>query len=521
MKRSTIGVALGLGALLALAGCQGNPAGPPAAGASSAASTAASTEASANLLPAAQWRIGSSAGKRGRLEVFLDRSSVTSGQDVGVYVDAEGPVTVRAIRFDDDRGEVVWTGSMTATRQAKATSVLDPIPDAGGLRATRTMVAPWQRTGTAPTAGWPEGHYLMRVDSDGASRFAPLTVRSTTTAGKVIVVASTMTWQAYNRWGGTSLYRGTDGTEATRALAVSYDRPYDNEYGAGQFFTMDAPVLAAAQRSGAPLAFATDLDLARDPSLVTSASAIVFGGHSEYWTAPMRQALQAAVDNGTNLAVFGANTGYWRTRLAGPIGALPGLADHRDGGPRVLVVTKDAARDPLSGRDPGGTTAKFVDRPVPVVEDTLFGQRYDCNPVSGDYQISDPGWWGFAGSGVSTATVLRDVVGPEIDRVYDTQTRPRPTQVIAYAQVNCRGAKTAASAVYLARPSGAGVFSAGTLWWPHGLNSGDSQTRTVLRAVTSTIIADFATPGAGRRHPATDTVGRFWLPGRRTVPYGG
>ncbi len=518
--RSTSGVVLFLVGLLMLTGCQGAaPAGTT--GPSSASSPAASAGNGANLLPTAEWRIGPSAGKHGGLAVFLDRSSLTPGQDVGVYVDGAGPVTVRAIRFDDDRGDVVWTGAMTATRQVKATSVLEPIPNAGGLRGTRTMVAPWRRTGTVQTANWPEGHYLVRVDAAGASRFAPLTVRSTNTAGKVIVITSTMTWQAYNRWGGTSLYRGQDGSESTRALAVSYDRPYDNEYGAGQFFTMDAPILAAAQRSGAPLAFATDLDIASDPSLLTGATAIVFGGHSEYWTAPMRQALQSAVDNGTNLAVFGANSGYWRTRLAGPIGPLPGLADHRDGGPRVLVVTKDAALDPLAGRDPGATTAKFRDRPAPVVEDRLFGQRFDCNPVSGNYQVADPTWWGFAGSGASATTVLRDVVGPEIDRVYDTPARPHPTQVIAYARVTCRGAATAASAVYLSRPSGAGVFSAGTLWWPHGLNSGDATTRAVLRSVTSKVIAEFATAGAGKRHPATDTVGGFWLPGHRTVPYGG
>jgi hypothetical protein len=40
------------------------------------------------------------------------------------------------------------------------------------------------------------------------------------------LVNENTTWHAYNRWGGTSLYRGPTGF-ADRAYAVSLDRPID------------------------------------------------------------------------------------------------------------------------------------------------------------------------------------------------------------------------------------------------------------------------------------------------------
>ena len=50
----------------------------------------------------------------------------------------------------------------------------------------------------------------------------------------------TSTYEAYNAWGGDSLYPGgSDGsaiTGSTQGVEVSYDRPYDTDTGAGQFF---------------------------------------------------------------------------------------------------------------------------------------------------------------------------------------------------------------------------------------------------------------------------------------------
>ena len=69
---------------------------------------------------------------------------------------------------------------------------------------------------TVPTDGWPAGSYLLRLDAhSGAQRYVPLTIRSSDTAGKVVLKNCVATWQAYNTWGGYDLYKGPDGSYGT------------------------------------------------------------------------------------------------------------------------------------------------------------------------------------------------------------------------------------------------------------------------------------------------------------------
>lgn len=81
-----------------------------------------------------------------------------------------------------------------------------------------TVVAPWAPSLTVDTAGWAPGDYLFRLDAPTAQRYVPLTVRSPSNAGRVVIVNAVPTWQAYNRWGGHSLYKGPDGKRPDPAL---------------------------------------------------------------------------------------------------------------------------------------------------------------------------------------------------------------------------------------------------------------------------------------------------------------
>src|SRR5437879_4058030 len=72
--------------------------------------------------------------------------------------------------------------------------------------ATRMVTAPGRPSLTVSTAGWPPGAYLLRLHAaSGAQRYVPVTVRSPSAAGKVVLVLGVTTWQAYNRWGGYDL----------------------------------------------------------------------------------------------------------------------------------------------------------------------------------------------------------------------------------------------------------------------------------------------------------------------------
>jgi hypothetical protein len=508
------------------AGATGSAAGNAPTGPGSPAAWAVAVRAE-NARPGERsWRVGSTAGKAPGLEAYADRVSVRPGETVGLYVQGSGPVAVRALRIGDYGGAVarqVWSGTVQAAAQPVRAESDAPIPDAGGIRGTHLIVAPWHRTGEVGTTGWPEGHYLLRLDAGRASRYVPLTVRSADARGRLLIVAAAMTWQAYNGWGGGSLYDGDDGRFANRSLAVSFDRPYADGFGSGRFLTYDAPVLTLAERAGLPLAWATDYDLATDPGLLRGAAGIVFGGHAEYWTGPLRDAVAAQVAAGGNLAVLGANTAYWRVRLAGRQTGLPGQRDARDGRARVLVGAKNARLDPLSASDPGGTTARFRDAPAPRPEEGLTGMRYDCFPADTSWTVSDPTWWGYEGTGVRAGEKLPGVVGPEADRVYPVATRPRPLQIVAYQPYACGPtSRTVHTGAYWVAPSGAGVFTAGTMRWPCSTEAActhvpGSRTAAVTARVTTNVLTAFSEPLAGRAHPATDNVARFALPTRATT----
>ncbi len=470
-------------------------------------------EAAEEALPGTPgWQVGSTAGRRPGLDAFADQVSVRPGDPVRLFISSTtATVRLRALRIGDYAGvgaRQVWAGTATAAAQPAAVVHNGVVPDAGGLRGTHLVRAPWTATTTVATAGWPEGHYLLRLDAGAASRYVPLTVRSATGQGRVVVMSAPLTWQAYNSWGGASLY-GDERTKAVLAQAASFDRPYSDGFGSGRFLTYDSPVSSAVQGMGLPVAWVTDLDLARHPALLDGAAALVVGGHAEYWTAGLRDTVEKAVARGTNLAVFGANTAYWRVRLAGD---------------RAIVTTKSARLDPLATTDPHGATARFRDAPAARPEELLTGMRYDCFPAQSDWVVSDATWWGYAGTGLQDGQRLKGLVGPEADRVYPSADRPTPEQVVAYVKYPCGGrGATAHTGVYWVAPSGAGVFVAGTMRWPCALDVVEcrdvpgAEDRRLVRQVTRTIVTGFGEPKAGLRHPAVENVARFWLPTRSTT----
>ena len=533
--RVPLGPALLAAAALTVASCTAAPGGlRPAPQPSTPIPSAAARSGPGALDVAAENRrpgsrgavVGRTRGTATGLQAFADRVSVLPGQSVGLYVDARGPVRIEALRtgwYGGAGARVVWRGHTTARPQPRAVIENGPIPDAGGLRNARTASAPWHLTTAIDTTGWPEGAYLLRVDTSTATRLVPVTVRSTSSQGRLLLVQSAMTWQAYNEWGGGSVYDGDDGSFSDRSLAVSFDRPYVDGYGAGRFAYYDLPMLRIAERLGLPLAYATDYDLSLQPGLLDGATGVVIGGHAEYWTATARSAVVAAVRAGTNLAVFGANTAYWRARLAGAASGLVAAPERRDGRPRLVVVTKDAHLDPLASKDPAGTTARFRDPPDGRPEQQLTGMQYDCYPARGRWVVTDPAWFGYGGLGVRAGQDLGAFVLPEADRVYPGGSTPASLEVVAYDRYACRpGTETAHTGAYWTNSAGAGVFATGTMGWACAL-AGSCATVTDRRAtsravgrITANVLAAFALRHAGSSHPSRPNVARFWLPDRVT-----
>jgi hypothetical protein len=456
------------------------------------------------------WRLSKPALAR-QIEGYTTKVSVLPGQRVGLKVStAAERFRVAAFRFGwyhHHWARRVWSsGWFRGSRQASPVFFRE---------RTRTIVAPWKRSLTVSTAGWRPGVYVFKlIAGTGWQAHVPFMVRSPSALGRVALVAPVATWQAYNDWGGYSLYTGPPGDR--RSWAVSFNRPYPPP-GAGRTQMMHGavPIAVLAARLNIPLAYLTNVDVAADAGALKGARGFVDISHDEYWSRAMRRHVTRARRAGTNLAFLGANTMYWRIRL-----------EDTPNGPNRLEVgyRSDAALDPVAQHHPGRTTARWRDRPVPNPENRVIGMLYECFPVDAPYRVMTPRWWGFRHTGVVHGTTFAHLVGPEADRVYPIRSTPRPLQILSYAKYSCGGVGTSTQSTYYTGPSGAAVFTAGTLRWTCALVRRcqpfilPKRTQRFVRIVTSNVMRLFAKGPAGRRFPARDNVANFHLPPINQVP---
>ncbi len=152
----------------------------------------------------------------------------------------------------------------------------------------------------------------------------PYVVSSPTAAGTVALVAPVTTWQAYNQWGGYSLYHGPGGRPAELRGEL---RPavQPGATGANDYRTAALPIVVRAERLGIPLSYFTNVDLAHDPADARRAPrAMCRWVTTSTGRRRCGRAVTAARDAGTNLAFLGANTMYWRVRLEDRAPAGPG-----------------------------------------------------------------------------------------------------------------------------------------------------------------------------------------------------
>ena len=492
--------------VLLIAGCSA----PPDPVAPSPAPAPGNTPGFASQDGTPGWEI-THPGREHAIEGFADHTSVLPGTVVHLFVSTTAAhYTATAFRMGGYRGSPalrIWTSPREAGSVQARPVVQAP---------TSTVVAPWRPSLEVRTDGWQPGDYLLRLDGDnGAQQFVPLTVRSRSNAGKIVVVNAVTTWQAYNQWGGYSLYDAPSGRKAQRSRAVSFDRPYQaaDMQGAGDFLYFELPFLRFAEASGLPLGYATDVDLHADPHLLDGARAVVTLGHDEYWSTAMRQHVTAARDQGVNLAFLGGNEIYRHIRFA-PTELGPD---------RLEIDYKSFAEDPYHVSDPREATPEWRSPPFPRPESVLLGNYYHCNPVQAALVAADDTSWLLAGI-VHNGQTFPGLVGNEYERVDLSVPTPRPIQVLFHSPVTCGGHPDFADTSYYTTASGAAVFSAGTQYWICALDPGcpqdhaDRTANAAIAAITNRLLNAYAQGPAGRAHPAADNLAALHVPGAQANP---
>ena len=175
----------------------------------------------------------------------------------------------------------------------------------------------WSTSATiTTTVSWTSGVYLVRLvrEDTGSDASVIFVVRDDGRASDLVYGVPLNTYQAYNNYGGKSLYDFN--SSGGKAVKVSFNRPYANP-GASSlhdwYTRADLPLVSWLEQSGYDVSYGADNDL--ETGGVGSHKSYVLAPHSEYWSANMRSALQTARDGGTGLFVAGSNAVYWKVRF--------------------------------------------------------------------------------------------------------------------------------------------------------------------------------------------------------------
>lgn len=247
--------------------------------------------------------------------------------------------------------EVARAGGAVVWAQRGLRGVAHSTPDDADQWGCRWPVAVQVPVG----AEWPSGVYLVTMRAHGATPersvgHAIFVVRAPRPTAKVLLVLATNTYNAYNAWGGRSLYTGghhvsfdrpfvrgmlmraaapndddrksppclpgqEPDIDGMRYLAWRTELGYPPSVASTGWYTYERRFVEWAARNGVALDVAVSEDLSRTPSILDGYSLVIGAGHDEYWSALQRAGLERYIASGGNVATFSGNTMFWQVRF--------------------------------------------------------------------------------------------------------------------------------------------------------------------------------------------------------------
>ena len=222
------------------------------------------------------------------IDGYTSRKSVSPGEDLGFHV--SNAATDTAVRMTIERLAAESPLVLSTTFSAGAHAAPPDAYRAGcGWPAAYTLAVP---------TGWTTGVYLATLtNADGDEERIRFVVRASVPgeASRTLVCLPFNTTQAYNDWGGKSLYPWDS---PDRSRKVSFERP-------GGTNPRDALAFVRwLERSEIPVDYCTSMDLHAEPGLLSHYQLFISAGHDEYWSMEMRDQVEAFVRAGGNAAFF-------------------------------------------------------------------------------------------------------------------------------------------------------------------------------------------------------------------------
>jgi hypothetical protein len=362
------------------------------------------------------------------IEGYPDQTSYVAGETVHFHLSSSEPFSTMEIFRLGEEEVLKWSSDSVAAG-------LYDVPEQASTHGCQWPVA---HSLTIPD-DWQSGYYEVRLritDRGGQftqrnSRIAEskmfFVVRSSRPGSdtKILLQLATNTYNAYNNWGGSSLY-GYHGRAKLQGHRVSFDRPQNYSF----FHRWEYDFVKWAEKEGYVLDYAVNSDLEFHPEILSQYNLVLSVGHDEYWSSPMRDHLEAFIGDGGNVAFFSGNSVCWQVRS-------------EDNG-RALTSWKQ-----WYNMDPQFQTGEYgelstlwshhlINRPENQLTGVGFlyggyhlshGQFMDG---SGAYKVHRPDHWLFAGTGIKQDEEFggkNTIVGYECDGCEMTMVNglPEPT----------------------------------------------------------------------------------------------
>ncbi len=436
------------------------------------------------------------------IEGYAGLRSIAQGEEIPIHVSTTAAkYEIEVARLGAKR-EVVW-------KKSDVPGVAYPVPEDASANGCR-----WPESVRVPSgAAWKSGYYevvLRAADAGGkwtqrgkrtAESSAWFIVRQAQpgTTSKILMQLCTNTYNAYNNWGGFSVYAYSS-LSNNQGHRVSFERP-----GPSQFARWELPFVQWAEKNGYTLEFAANDDLEFRPEVLTSYKLVLSVGHDEYWSTPMRDNLEAWIGKGGNVAFFSGNTCCWQVRA-------------EDNGRAFACCKQNYHLDPVyQSREFKTVSTLWSHHLLKRPENELTGVgflwggyrkshgQFMTDPA--EYEVHRPDHWVLAGTGLKRGDKFggKDtIVGYECDGCELTwkdglpfptlkDGTPKTFEVLATCPVRWHPddaewyeqwekGRTGAACLGLYTRGGT-VFTAATTDWAHGLQGGDAAVMRITQNV--------------------------------------
>ncbi len=301
---------------------------------------------------------------------FATKTSVNLGESVTLKLGRVNTSAASTVRVDVYRMGYYGNmgGRLITAASSASVAVNNLFSNCAATNATTGLksCAGWANSYTIAGSALPaSGVYTVKLTTpSGLENTITFTVRDDAHNPKaqILFVVPTATYEAYNDWGGKSLYFDSGGGEETiggtpRAVKVSFDRPLNDPRQGNRFIGPDFYMVQWLEKQGYDVSYTDDVSIHQNPAQLLGHKADMISGHSEYWSLEQMKGFLAARDAGVNIASFSGNTAYWKVR-------------YEDGG-RTLVCYKTVEGSGTNGSGEDGANDWGPDGKKGTADDAL------------------------------------------------------------------------------------------------------------------------------------------------------